>query len=99
MLSVQLARGHTRIRTMGKETLVQVHAEELHSLTVFMACCSGKKRVRLIGDIFCGAMKTLCGWILFRGSVIADTETFIEFCENNPQFIKIVYKRSRISHI
>ena len=96
---MQLACRHTRIRNMGKETGVQVHADELHSLTVLMTCCSEKKRVRLVGDIFRGAMKTLCGWILFRGSVIADTETFIEFCENNPQFIKIVYKRSRISHI
>ena len=46
---------------MGEETLVPAHAEELHSLTVFMACCSEKKRVRLDGDIFWGAIKTLCG--------------------------------------
>lgn len=61
MLSVQLPCEHTIIRIMGKETLVPAHAEELHSLTVFMACCSGKKRVRLVGNIFCGPMKTLCG--------------------------------------
>ena len=40
---------------------VPVHADELHSLTVLMTCCSEKKRVRLVGDIFRGAMKTLCG--------------------------------------
>jgi hypothetical protein len=35
---------------MGKETGVQVHADELHSLTVLMTCCSEKKRVRLVEE-------------------------------------------------